>query len=96
MHTPSHSLLTGCSPKDIKNYHNFKKCGEKLAQNGKNATSRKLILFPTTKKRNCRMVSVDEMQFGYMPDKGTIDAVFIFRRLLESIILKERCCKCVL
>ena len=27
------------------------------------------------------MVKVDEMQFGFMPGKGTIDAVFILRRL---------------
>ena len=28
-----------------------------------------------------RMVKVDGMQFGFMPGKGTIDAVFILRRL---------------
>ena len=27
------------------------------------------------------MVKVDEMQFGFMPGEGTIDAVFILRRL---------------
>ena len=30
------------------------------------------------------MVKVDEMQFGFMPGKGTIDAVFILRRLQEE------------
>ena len=29
------------------------------------------------------MVKVDEMQFGFMPGKGSIDAVFILRRLQE-------------
>ena len=29
----------------------------------------------------CRIVSVDEMQFGFMPEKGTIDAVFMLRRV---------------
>ena len=36
-----------------------------------------------SEKRLCRKVSVDEMQFGFMPDRGTIDAVFIVRRLQE-------------
>ena len=27
----------------------------------------------------CRIVSVDEMQFGFMPVRGTIYAVFILR-----------------
>ena len=28
-------------------------------------------------KRLCRIVTADEMQFGFMPERGTIDAVFI-------------------
>ena len=32
-------------------------------------------------RRMRRMVKVDEMQFGFMPSKGTIDAVFILWRL---------------
>ena len=35
-------------------------------------------------KRIRSMVNVDEMQFGYMPGKGTVDAVFILRRLQEE------------
>lgn len=35
-------------------------------------------------KRIRSMVQVDEMQFGFMPDKGTTDAVFILRRLQEE------------
>ena len=30
------------------------------------------------------IVSVDEMQFGFMPERGTIDAVFILRRMQEK------------
>ena len=30
------------------------------------------------------MVKVDKMQFGFMPEKGRIDAVFILRRLQEE------------
>ena len=36
------------------------------------------------------MVKVDKMQFGFMPGKGTIDAVFILRRLQEESLDKEK------
>ena len=36
------------------------------------------------------MVKVDEMQFGFMPGKGTIDAVFILRRLQDEYLDKEK------
>ena len=35
-------------------------------------------------------MKVDEMQFGFMPGKGTIDAVFILRRLQEEHLDKEK------
>ena len=35
-----------------------------------------------------RTVKVDEMQFGFMPGKGIIHAVFILRRLQEEYIDK--------
>ena len=35
------------------------------------------------------IVSVDERQFGFMPERGAIDAVFILRRLLEEYHAKE-------
>ena len=31
-----------------------------------------------------RIVAVNEMQFGFMPERGTIDAVFILRRMQEE------------
>ena len=34
-------------------------------------------------KRLCRIVSVDKMQFGFMSERGTIDAVIILRRMQE-------------
>ena len=34
-------------------------------------------------KRFCIIVSVDEMTFCFMPVSGTIDAVFILRRMQE-------------
>ncbi|XP_068741970.1 uncharacterized protein [Montipora capricornis] len=36
------------------------------------------------------MVIVDKMQFSVMPSKGTIDAVFILRRLQEKYLDKEK------
>ena len=36
------------------------------------------------------MVKVDEMQFGFMPGKGVVEAVFILRRLQEEYLDKEK------
>ena len=36
------------------------------------------------------LVKVDEMQFVFMPGKGTIDAVFILRRLQEEYLTRRR------
>ena len=36
------------------------------------------------------MVKVDEMQFGFMPGKGTIDTLFILRRLQEEYLDTEK------
>ena len=41
-------------------------------------------------KRLCRIVTVVEMQFGFMPERGTIDAVFILRRLQEEYHVKGK------
>ena len=35
-------------------------------------------------------MSVDEMQFGFMPERGTIDAVFILRMLQEEYHAKGK------
>ena len=37
-----------------------------------------------------RIASVDEMQFGFMPERGTIDAVFILRRMQEEYHAKGK------
>ena len=47
-------------------------------------------------KRLCRIVFVDEMQFGFMADRGTFDAVFIVRGCKKIIMLEEKICVCVL
>ena len=35
-------------------------------------------------KRFCRVGTVNEMQFGFMADRGTMDAVLIIRKLQEK------------
>ena len=35
-------------------------------------------------KRPHRIVSVDEIRFAFMPESGTIDAVFILRKMQEE------------
>ena len=41
-------------------------------------------------RRIRKVVKVDEMQFGFMPGKGTTDALFILRRLQEEYRDKEK------
>ena len=52
----------------------------KILEHGWNEGGEKGVI-----KSLCRIISVDEMQFGFMPERGTIDAVFICKR---RIILK--------
>ena len=41
-------------------------------------------------KRIRSLVILDEMQFGFMPGKGTVDAIFIVRRMQEEYQKKEK------
>ena len=43
-----------------------------------------MVVEKVLEKRLCIMVSVDEMQFDFLPKRETIDAVFILRRLQEE------------
>ena len=42
------------------------------------------IVEKALEKRLRKIVTIDDMQFGYVPGKGTIDAVFIKRRIQEE------------
>ena len=43
-------------------------------------------------RRLRRIVSVDEMQVGFMPERGTVDAVFILRRIQEEYnAIRKKC-----
>ena len=35
-------------------------------------------------------VSIDSMQFGFMPGRGTVDAIFILRQLHEKHLTKRK------
>ena len=42
-------------------------------------------------ERRLRMkVNIDDMQFGFMPGKGTVDAIFIVRQLQEKFMEKRK------
>ena len=43
-----------------------------------------------------RIVSIDEMQFGFMPERGTTHVVFILRRMQEDYHAIGIRCTCVL
>ena len=43
------------------------------------------IVKKVLERRLQRIVKVDEMQFGFMPGKGTVNAVFILRLQLEYL-----------
>ena len=40
--------------------------------------------------RLCELVDVDKMQYGFMPGRGTVDAVFVPRRLSEKFRAKNK------
>ena len=37
-----------------------------------------------------RIVKIDDMQFGFMPERGTMDAIFIVRQLQEKFLAKNK------
>ena len=57
-----------------------------FAKNGTFSRKLKKVL----ERRLRRMLKVDEMHFDFMPCKGTIDVVFILRRLQEEYLDKEK------
>ena len=58
--------------------------GVKLLEQGMKVVERLL------EKRLRRLVKVDQIQFGFMPGKSTVDAIFILRRMQESYLEKNR------
>ena len=58
--------------------------GVKLLEHGMKVVERLL------EKRLKRLVKVHQMQFGFMPGRSTLDAIFILRRMQESYLEKNR------
>ena len=48
------------------------------------------IVEKVLEKRLGNIATIDDMQFVSMPGKGTIDAVFILRRIQEEYVAKQR------
>ena len=58
--------------------------GVKILEHGRKVVERLL------KKRLRRLVKVDQMQFGFMPGRSTVDAILILRTMQESYFEKNR------
>ena len=58
--------------------------GVKLLEHGMKVVERLL------ERRLRNIVEIDKMQFGFMPGKGTIDAIYIVRRLQECYLGKKK------
>ena len=41
------------------------------------------------------LINLNKMQFGFMPGKGTVNAIFIVRRIQEEYQRRMRSCLCV-
>ena len=67
---------------DIRNFSYYR--AVKLNEHGKKVVERVL------EKRLYGIVSVDEMQFGFMPERGTVDVVLILRRMHEEYHAKGK------
>ena len=51
-----------------------------------------MVMQRVLEKRHRRIVTADEMQFCFIPERGTIDAVFVLRRLQEEYHSKGKKC----
>ena len=48
------------------------------------------IVEEVLEKRLRKIATIDDMQFGFMPRIGTIDAVFILKRIQEEYVAKQK------
>ena len=48
------------------------------------------IIERVLEKRIRERVTLDEMQFGFRPGRGTIDAIFIVRQMQENFLAKKK------
>ena len=60
----------------------------KLLEHGMKVLER--VVERVVERRLRRKVNIDNMQFGFMPGKGTVDAIFIVRQLQERFLEKKK------
>ena len=48
------------------------------------------IIEKVLEKRLRKVVKIDDMQFGFIPGKGTINTVFILRRIQEEYLAEQK------
>jgi len=61
---------------DVRSCGNYRSI--KLLEHGMKVIERVFV------KRLRTVIDIDEMQMGFMPGKGTIDAIFIIRQMMEK------------
>jgi len=61
---------------DVRSCGNYRSI--KLLEHGMKVIERVFV------KRLRKVVDIDKMQMGFMPGKGTIDAIFIIRQMMEK------------
>ena len=85
---------TGVVVPTFKGKNDVKSCGScrgvKLLEHAMRIVERLL------ERRIRSLVTLNKMQFGSMPGKGTVDAIFIVRRMQEEYQKRTRSCICVL
>ena len=67
---------------DVMNCESYR--GVKLLEHAMKIVERVL------ERRIRTLVNLNEMQFGFMPGKGTVDAIFIVRRMQEEYQKKDK------
>ena len=74
----------------------FKGKGDLLSPNSYRGTELVEHAFKLYEKvldgRLCKLVEYDKIKYRFMPEKGSINAVFILRRLTEKFSSKKRSC----
>ena len=81
-------------------YHIFKGKGDVMScgsYRGVKLLEHAMKIIERVLERRIRtLVNLNKIQFGFMPGKGTVDAIFIVRRMQEEYQKRTRSCICAL